>query len=87
MVKDIKLELLHKNYEELKVIMENQSADVTIINNNDRTFHISTNMDLGELHILVDKSIVKWLGRKIDFNPNMLYTLMKMTQTDYLLMI
>lgn len=86
-IKEVKKELLEKDFNELKEIMEKHTAGVTVINNEDRTFHISTSMDINDLRNIINDSISKWLGHKTTVRVGMLYNLMKMTQTDYLLMI
>lgn len=86
-MKQIKIEMLENDLVELESLLAKQADFTTVINNDDRTFHIVTNLDIPEVKESINKCVLKWLGKKIDFSPEMLYNVVKMTNCDYLLII
>lgn len=86
-MKQTKMEMLENDLIELESLLAKQAEFDTVINNDDRTFHIVTDLDIPAVKESINKCVLKWLGKKIEFSPEMLYNVIKMTNRDYLLII
>lgn len=87
LVFDAKKSLLDKDPSQLEGLLRDLEPDIHIVNNMDRTLSVNgyTN-GIESLDDLISKAIKIWLG-DLSFNPILLYSLLSVSDNNYVIKI